>query len=134
MQVYASAVNVRVYHARLNNYVQSPRSDVGKFLIKRGREIQAKAKLQVGKDTGALSRSIYVKHYRGAVNPYVMVGSKLRHAYMHHEGTSPHLIRPKNARALRFMYNGTVIYVSKVNHPGTKANRYLSDHLRFAVR
>lgn len=134
MKYYVSGTRVQVYHKRLQNYIQSPRSDIGKFLLKRGREIKARAKLQVGKDTGQLKNSIYVKHYRGAVNPYVMVGSKVRHAYMHHEGTNPHVIKAKNARALRFVYNGAVVYVQKVNHPGTKPNRYLSDQLKHAVR
>lgn len=40
------------------------------------------------------------------------------------EGTPPHEIRPKKAKALHFMIEGKDVFVTKVNHPGTKANPY----------
>lgn len=38
------------------------------------------------------------------------------------EGTRPHVIRPRSARALRFTSGGRVVYARKVNHPGTQPN------------
>jgi len=57
------------------------------------------------------------------------IGSGSKIAYLHHEGTRPHLIKPKNAPALVFMSKGRVIRTQLVRHPGTKPNKYLSDQL-----
>ena len=40
-----------------------------------------------------------------------------------HEGTGPHEIRPKNGKAL--FWPGAAHPVAKVNHPGTKPNRFI---------
>ena len=40
------------------------------------------------------------------------------------DGTPPHIIRPKNAKALRFEIGGAVIFAMKVDHPGNKPNPY----------
>jgi hypothetical protein len=44
------------------------------------------------------------------------------------EGTRPHVIRVKRARFLRFYWPkvGRVVYFKSVNHPGTKANPFMS--------
>lgn len=42
-----------------------------------------------------------------------------------HEGARPHVIRPKNARALRFMIGERVVFAMRVNHPGNQPNPYL---------
>ena len=49
------------------------------------------------------------------------------------EGTKPHTIYPKNAKALRFTAKGEVVFAKKVNHPGTKANLYHLEALRQMV-
>jgi hypothetical protein len=36
-------------------------------------------------------------------------------------GTRPHVIRPRRAKALRFVVGGRVVFAAKVNHPGNKA-------------
>ncbi len=48
------------------------------------------------------------------------------------EGTKPHVIRPKNRKALRFRIGGRVIYATIVHHPGTKAGHVLSTAVREA--
>ena len=40
------------------------------------------------------------------------------------EGTKPHVIRPRRAKALRFRYRGRIVYARKVNHPGNKGTRW----------
>ncbi|MDP2364511.1 MAG: hypothetical protein Q8M94_12180 [Ignavibacteria bacterium] len=47
------------------------------------------------------------------------------------EGTAPHVIVPKRARALRFEIGGKVLFRKLVHHPGTKANPY---HRRVLAR
>ncbi len=44
------------------------------------------------------------------------------------EGTPPHVIRPKNKKAL--YWKGAAHPVKKVNHPGTKAYPILEDTIR----
>jgi hypothetical protein len=38
------------------------------------------------------------------------------------DGTRPHIIRPRNARALRFDVGGRTVHAKIVHHPGTRAN------------
>lgn len=45
-------------------------------------------------------------------------------------GTRPHLIRPRYAKALRFEVDGRVVYTQLVRHPGTKPNNFLARALR----
>ena len=43
-----------------------------------------------------------------------------------HDGTKPHVIRPKTeGGVLAFMIGGRTVFAKKVNHPGTKANPFL---------
>jgi hypothetical protein len=46
------------------------------------------------------------------------------------EGTRPHLIRPRRARALRFEVGGDVVFTKLVRHPGTRPNNFLARALR----
>ncbi|MDX3237209.1 hypothetical protein PV392_16325 [Streptomyces sp. ME03-5709C] len=41
------------------------------------------------------------------------------------DGTRPHLIRPRRAKALRFEVGGRTVYAKLVRHPGTRANNFL---------
>lgn len=47
------------------------------------------------------------------------------HAAPVHEGSRPHKIVPRKARALRFTLGGKTIYAKSVWHPGTTANPYI---------
>lgn len=46
------------------------------------------------------------------------------------DGTRPHLIRPRRAKALRFDIRGRVVYAAYVRHPGTRPNDFLGRALR----
>lgn len=116
--------------AELDFLLNSPEGDVGKYLAKKGRLIMAAAKAQVGVRTGALRSSIHMRHLRDSRGQYVKIGSNLDYALLHHQGTKPHVIRPDRAKVLRFVRGSRVIYTTSVMHPGTKANRYLSDNLK----
>ena len=107
-----------------------PNGMVGRHLAKKGKRLEVLAKAQVGVRTGALRASIHMRHSRDPRGQYVMVGSRLNYALMHHEGTKPHLIVADKAKVLRFVKGSSIVYAHSVMHPGTKANRYLSDNLR----
>ena len=49
-------------------------------------------------------------------------------------GTRPHVILPKRGKALRFVIAGRTVFARRVNHPGTRANPYLTRHLAEFVR
>ena len=111
-------------------YTKEPRGTVGQYMARRGKLIVAFAKRQVGVDTGLLRDSITMVHTRVALGQNMRIGSRLSHALVHHEGSRPHVIEPKNAGGmLRFTSKGRVVYSRQVMHPGTKPNRYLSDQL-----
>ena len=40
------------------------------------------------------------------------------------EGTKPHEIRPRDARALHFFMGGVEVFAMRVMHPGTQPNNY----------
>lgn len=110
----------------------SPEGPVGKDLRSRGRKLALLAAASVHKKTGRLARSINSK-YVIAMNPSVLVGSDVRYAYDVHEGTPPHLIIPNRGRYLRFKQNGKVVYAREVHHPGTRATKFLTRHLRKVI-
>lgn len=114
----------------MTNYIRSPSGPVGEHLASKGRLITGLAKIQVGVRTGALRSSIHMRHLVDTRGQYVMVGSPLPYARMHHEGTKPHVITPKRAKMLRFVRRGQVVYAHSVLHPGTKANKYLVDAMK----
>lgn len=109
---------------------------VGRDLLRRGRLVQAAARRQADDHTGRLDHSIRVTRFtRAGGDQSVRVGSDLSYAYMHHQGTEPHIIRPKNAKVVRWVDDaGIVHFAPVVHHPGTKPNRYLADNLPLAVR
>jgi hypothetical protein len=116
---------------KLDAYLNQPGGEVGRFLHRQGYKVLSGARAQVGSRTGALRASLHMRHLRDPRGQYVRIGSPLSYALLHHEGTSPHLIRPKPPnRVLRFASRGTIVMTSLVRHPGTRPNRYLTDSLR----
>lgn len=120
---------VKFYPGVLDYVLNNPQGDVGLYLKKRSRMIVAAAKRQVGVDTGRLRDSIEFLHLRDGRSQYAWIGSREAHALMHHEGTRPHTIVPREAPILRFTSGSRIVYTRHVNHPGTRPNRYLSDQL-----
>lgn len=46
------------------------------------------------------------------------------------DGTRPHIIVPRRAKALRFTVGGDVVFARRVRHPGTQPNDFLGRALR----
>jgi hypothetical protein len=122
---------VNIYGNALRAELQTPSGDLWKYLEVQGRKAVAAAKRQVGVKTGALRKSIHMKHLANATGQYLWIGSDKNYAYIHHEGSRPHIITPSRAKALRFTSGRRVVYTRMVKHPGTRPNRYLSNQLRF---
>lgn len=69
-------------------------------------------------DTGRLRSSVVRQEY-GQFNR--TVGTNVEYAASVEFGTAPHVIRPKNAKALKTPFG----FFKKVNHPGSRAKPFL---------
>lgn len=127
-----SVLDTRVvlYPQAMHRLVRSKTGPVGRDLHKRGMKVLLGAKAQVGVSTGKLKASINMEHGIDVRGQYVKIGSNLRYALAHHQGTRPHVITPQRAEMLRFSSRGRIVYARSVMHPGTKPNKYLTDNLR----
>jgi hypothetical protein len=130
-----SSQKVIIYKAALNFETHSASGMVGRHLHKIGTRIVSGAKRQVGVQTGQLRKSIKLEHIVFREGAAIKVGSNLRYAHAHHEGTKPHTITPNPPnKVLVFSKGSRIVHTPIVRHPGTKPNRYLSDQLRIHVR
>lgn len=119
--------------AKLDKLINQQQGEVGQHLDRIARVITQRAKNQVGRESGALQSSINWRYERISVGQQRIIGSDLPYALAHHEGTRPHVIKPKQAEVLSFKSKGVIVHVDEVKHPGTKANRYLTDNMDFVV-
>lgn len=118
-----------LYKPVLEAEIKTSKGDLWKILDRRAKLALYLAKNQVGKKTGQLALSINMEHKSTPRGQEIKIGSDNKIAYLHHQGTRPHLITPKNHPQLVFMSKGRIIRTQLVRHPGTKPNRYLSDQL-----
>jgi hypothetical protein len=126
-------VKVRFYDGVLDNFLNNPNGEVGRYLKGKGNEILTLARALVGVRTGTLRNSLHMRHMKDPRGQHIWVGSTLDYALAHHEGTGPRTIVPKSGKMLRFVSRGRVVYTHSVQHPGTKANKYLSNALRAKI-
>lgn len=91
------------------------------------RRIANQARQRVPVRTGNLGRSI-LEDPVTMVGPFRAEGGVTAHAHYAaavHEGSRPHLIRARNAAALRFEMGGRTIFATEVHHPGVRARPFL---------
>ena len=80
--------------------------------------------------TGKLARSTYfmIETEQGGqrleVRQPAKTPSGMFYGFWVREGTPPHDIFPRQARALRFETDGQIIFAKHVHHPGSKPNPY----------
>ena len=96
------------------------KDNVQKVLNNTGFKIEAKAKGNVPVDTGHLRRGITTKIGDMEV---IVHTSNIKYARGVEFGTRPHLIKPKNKKAL--YWKGAKHPVKSVQHPGSKAKPFL---------
>lgn len=84
--------------------------------------------------TGALADSITWKMDQTGLSgsygpdPVTVVAKVQEH------GSDPYVIRPRNAKALKFKVGGRTVFAKKVNHPGVKGTFYLQRSREAAMR
>lgn len=81
------------------------------------------------KVTGELDQSQTVTYKRTPNLVTWTAEATAKYAKFVARGTRPHVIRPRVKKALRFTKGGAIIFATKVNHPGTRANRWWDDTL-----
>jgi hypothetical protein len=83
--------------------------------------------------TGALFQSLYNR----AIPTGREVGhdpARAPHAIFVQLGTKPHVIMPRNKKALRWASGGKFFFAGKVNHPGYRGDAYMIEAASAAVR
>lgn len=100
------------------------------------RRIAAQAKINVPVDTGFLGRSIEELPIRfpTPLTAESGVAATANYARYVHEGTRPHVIRPRNARVLAWPQPNPTNFARLVHHPGTTARPFLRNAADSVVR
>lgn len=81
--------------------------------------------------TGALSRSVEVQR----ISPLQRrVIAKAKHASYVDQGTRPHVIQARRAKALRFVMGGVVVFRRSVHHPGTRPRDFSGQERSRVIR
>lgn len=122
--------------AAIDVMINQPQGEVGRWLRRKGKIMEAAAKRDVGKKTHLLQKGIYRKHSRVHNGQQMIIGAWSpqaggRLAIYHHEGTRRHIIVGPVGKMLVFRSHGKTFRVHGVRHPGTPANKFLSKQLIF---
>jgi len=94
-------------------------------LHRRARSVQRRAKVLVGKDTGRLASKIELTSRAAPPFWWFKIEGNTTYAYLHHQGTKPHVIEG----SLEFPSRGRMVHTRVVHHPGTPPNPYLRNAL-----
>jgi hypothetical protein len=120
-----------LYKPILTAELNTPSGSLWKRLEAKALKTQVEAMRMAGFKTGKLRSSIYLNHRTIPDGQEIKIGSDVDYAYMHHQGTKPHVILPKGDHEfLRFSAGNRIVYTRIVNHPGTKPNRFLAEPMR----
>jgi hypothetical protein len=80
-------------------------------------------------DTGRLRVGNNMRLWSAGLVAYGEVFNHVEYAAAVHNGARPRIIVPRTKRALKFVVDGQVVFASKVNWPGTKAQPWLQNAL-----
>ena len=113
---------------KLGRLTEESRKRLRAAIVRDGQEMarRVRAKLSgpvLKVKSGKLRASIKAEMRESQLTLYGRVfSSGVPYAAIHEYGgqTKPHVIFPKNMKALRFMLGGVVVFAAKVNHPGSK--------------
>lgn len=137
------AVKLVTDGARMAELLRSPLGPVGRHLIARSTLFQAAARGQAPRKTGCLQDSIVKRVEENALTGFQVrivsdttpcSPSRTSYSYYVHEGTQPHVIEARDGGTLSFWWaNGPdgagQYFMKRVQHPGTRPNRFFTDQL-----
>jgi hypothetical protein len=119
-------IRISVDDLKTRAYLTSEAGPVVRFVRRTARDVRTRAVLYCPVDTGTLRNSIreHVDISQRRIVAYV--GSDVEYARYVHDGTRPHLIRPRRpGGVLRFTVGTEVVFTTLVRHPGTRAQPFL---------
>lgn len=98
-------------------------------------QVVNRAKILAPVDTGRLRAAIGPPQYSRTLTfrAQATINVNVDYAKFVHDGTRPHIIRPRRAQALRFTVGSQVVYARVVRHPGTRARPFLDRALREVI-
>jgi len=102
---------------------EDQKKQVQQKLLRMGLKIVREAKKRCPVDTGRLRSSINTKLDESGYG--IKVGSNVDYAPDVEFGTSPHIIKPKEAEALHWEDEDGDHFAQEVRHPGTPATPFL---------
>lgn len=112
--------------AGLQRQLTGPQSEMVRVLRDTARQTVNAAKLRSPVDTGGLRTAHRAEEIRvqGLKATTAVVADK-DYAAAVHDGSRPHIIRPRNKKALAFKKGGKTVFATKVNHPGAPPRPWL---------
>jgi HK97 gp10 family phage protein len=119
----STQINTRQYERGLRRYFGGMSDDVKRAVDRTRMDVQNEARRRAPVDTGRLRSSIVSRAEGSGRSVGYVIGTNVNYAAAVEYGTSPHVITPKNKRAL--YWPGAAHPVAKVNHPGTAAQPFL---------
>lgn len=129
------------FNSGYDEFFRSWNGNVGQYMRRNARSVEYRAKGYAPVRSAALKRAIGTWYGRFNGELEARVGAnpapgnyKVGYAIYMHRGTRPHVILPRQAKALRFVVNGRIVYAAKVNHPGTRPRPYLTRSMREVFR
>ncbi|WP_043599600.1 HK97 gp10 family phage protein [Nocardia otitidiscaviarum] len=116
----------RIDEQALAAQLTGPQGILLRVVARMSRRIQSSASQRAPVDTGNLRRMIREDPITvSGTHVYGGVTSHAKYSRFVHDGTSPHIIRPRHKKALRFTMEGRPVIVRQVRHPGTRARPFL---------
>jgi hypothetical protein len=122
----------RLDPAAVNRLLRNPRGGLARDFARRGGRVLAIARQEVGYSSGDTWRSLRVRPLPPPAAPGVEVGSDLPAARHHLRGHG--VIRPRRAKALRFVPKGASRPVFTMRVGPVPGNPFLQRALRRGVR
>lgn len=118
-----TTINTRAYERGLRRLLGGMSDDVKNAIDRTRVDVQNEARRRAPVDTGRLRSSIVSRAMNTGRSVGYVVGTNVKYAAAVEYGTAPHVIRPKNKKAL--FWPGARHPVGKVNHPGTRAQPFM---------
>ena len=117
---------------RLDDADRAKAAEQRKIIDRQARRFQGFAYREAPKRTGLYANTIRVRNITGPDMAGFEVMSRGPLGTFIQKGTKPHPIVARRARFLRFYWPkvGRVVYFKRVNHPGTKPNRFYNRALQ----
>ncbi|MFD8667079.1 HK97 gp10 family phage protein [Streptomyces microflavus] len=119
----SATINARQYERGLRRVLGGMSDDVKRAVERTRIDVQNEARRRAPVDTGRLRSSIVSRAEGAGRSLGYVVGTNVNYAAAVEYGTAPHVIVPKNGKAL--YWPGARHPVARVNHPGTRAQPFL---------